>query len=478
MKFASQRHGHWIGGQDSFPPDAKAFSSFNPVDDREYAHFPRGTAVDIDAAVKTAQHAFRSYGKSTAKDREAIIQRAADLLERRRDDVFDLLVDEIGSPRGKAMFEFSTSVSMMRAAAGMARAMKGATIPSDTPGRLSMSFREPIGVVASITPFNVPLIKGVRLSANPLALGNTVVMLPSEFAPGPARLLAEVYKEAGLPDGAFNVVAGFGEEIGDSLTTHPDVAMVTFTGSSRVGQHIRELCARNGKKVTLELGGKSPMVVMADADLDRAVADTLHGIFTYQGQVCMGNSRIYVQRSIFDEFSRKFADAAGRLSVGSPRDPDTQIGPIISARQRERVNMHVRDAVEKGATALCGNAWTGNCCHPTVLTGVTSNMTVYHEETFGPVAALYPFDELEEAIEAANDTRFGLSSAIFTSNIDAAMHFVSEVRAGMVHVNGSALHDEPHVPFGGIKDSGFGREGTEADIEAMTELKWVTIKLS
>lgn len=474
---AIHKSGHWIAGQERRTADERCFSSFNPVDDSPYRLFAHGAAKDVDDAVAAAKAAFATYGKTTAGEREAILQRAADELEKRKPEMVDLLLDEIGSPRGKVEFEFGKGVAMMRAAAGMARAMQGATLPSDTPGRLSMSIREPLGVIAAITPFNVPLIKGVRLSANALALGNTVVMLPSEFAPGPARLLADIYAAAGLPAGAFNVITGFGAEIGDDLTAHPDVAMVTFTGSNRIGRHISEICAKLGKRVTLELGGKSPLVVMDDADLDRAVSAAIHGIFTYQGQVCMGNSRVFVQRGVFDRFVERFAAAAQALTVGNPRDAGVMVGPIISTRQRERVRAHIDDAIAKGARVHCGGQWSGNCCHPTVLSGVTNEMTVQQEETFGPVVAVYPFERFEEGLAGANDTRFGLSSAIFTRNISTALNFVNGIRAGMVHVNSSPLQDEPHVPFGGIKESGIGREGTTADIEAMTEVKWVTIQI-
>ena len=385
------------------------------------------------------------------------------------------MIDEIGSPLKKAEFEYGKALSMLRAASGMARQAKGEVIPSDHAGRLSISIRKPVGVVAAITPFNVPLIKGVRLTANPLALGNTVVLLPSEEAPAIAMMLADLYAEAGIPAGAFNVVTGFGHEIGDALTSHPDVSMVTFTGSSRVGAHIQRICSDGNKRVTLELGGKSPMVVLADADLGKAVPAAIHGIFTFQGQVCMGNSRVYVERPVFDTFLASFAAATKKLGMGDLRSPQTVLGPIISERQRERVRQHIADALAKGATLVAGGKWEGNRCQPTILTGVTEAMTYCREETFGPVVSVYPVDSYEEALRCANDTNYGLSSAIFTRDLERAMHFAQNVGAAMCHINASALQDEPHVPFGGNGASGAGREGTHADIEAMTELKWVTI---
>ncbi len=471
------RFEHWIDGAPVPPEAGRYFVVRNPLEDTDLAEAASGTVADINRAVESAHQAFLSFRHSLPKEREKIMCKAAELLERDRADFIKILVDEVGSPVKKAGFEVEKALTFFRAAAGMARNATGKTIPSDVPGKFSMSIRAPLGVVASITPFNVPLIKGSRLSCNPIALGNTVVMMPSEEAPMLAYRLAELYKEAGLPDGVFNVVSGDGYKIGDALTEHPLVKMLTFTGSCRVGKHIQELCGKLGKRCTLELGGKSPLVIMADADLSAAVPGAIQSIFMYQGQVCMGASRIYVQRQVFDGFVQKFAAVAGKLGMGDLWDENTLIGPIISERQRARVRRHIEDAREKGASIVAGGEWDANRCQPTVLTGVTPDMAVFYEETFGPVVSVYPFDSLDEALEQSNDSVFGLSAAIYTKNIDDAMRYALEVESGMVHVNGSSLHDEPHVPFGGSKDSGFGREGTEEDIEAMTEWKWVTIQL-
>lgn len=467
----------WIGGERVAPSSGQYFTDRNPEDDSPYARVAEGSAADIDRAVQSAHAAFASYSKTLAADREAWLCRAAALIEKYREELVGILIDEVGSPFGKAHFEVQYAANCLRAAAGVARRVTGQTIPSDAPGRFSMTVREPLGVIASITPFNVPLLKNAKLSSTALATGNTVVMLASEEAPMIASRLAEIYHEAGLPAGAFNLVTGFGEKIGDSLTTHPLVKVVMFTGSSRVGKHIGGLCGPLLRRAVLELGGKNPLVILADADLDAAVEAAAFGQFFFQGQACMASSRIYVEQSIVEEFSRRFKAKAESLGMGSLREPGTWVGPIISERQRQRVRTHISDAQAKGAKLLTGGEWIGNRCRPTILTGVSDDMTVCREETFGPVTSIYPVADLDEAILRANDTTYGLSAAIFTRDINKAMLFSQRVHAGMVHINAPTLHDEPHVPFGGVGDSGFGREGTDIDIDTFTEWKWVTIQL-
>lgn len=471
---------HFIGGQWVAAEGGDTFEVLNPLDDSLYAHAARGSAEDMARAVAAAKSAFTSYRDTLPKDRERWLLRMAEILERRKTEVLDCLIDEIGSPMQKALFEYDKGLTMLRAAAGLCRNVRGETFPSDRPGTFSMSVREPLGVVAVITPFNVPLIKTTRLVANALAVGNTVVHLPSEMAPHLTLLFAEIVAEAGVPEGAYNVVTGLGAEIGDALTGHKDVAFVSFTGSSVVGQHIAEICARNKTPNTLELGGKSPTVIMADADLDAAMPLVARSIFMFAGQACIGSSRFYVERPIYDAFVKRFAMIAGKIGqdgMGDLRDPATVIAPIISERQRARVRDHIADAVAKGATVVTGGEWEGNRCQPTLLTDVTEDMTLCRSETFGPVTAIYPIDSYEDGLAAANDTDYGLSSAIFTKNIDRAFHFARNIGAGMCHINGPTLHDEAHVPFGGTGESGVGREGTDADMEAMTDLKWITVQL-
>ena len=467
---------HFIGGNWVDAEDSKVFEVLNPLDDSLYCYSAHGSGNDMRNAITAAKAAFSAYKETTPTERERWLLRVAEIMEERQQDLVNCLIDEIGSPVSKAMFEFTKGLTMVRAAAGLCRNVRGETIPSDRPGTFSMSIREPLGVVAVITPFNVPLIKTTRLVANALAVGNTVVHLPSEMAPHLSMIFAEIVAEAGFPAGSYNVVSGFGAEIGDDLTSSKDIDFVTFTGSTVVGQHINEICAKNKTPNTLELGGKSPTVILADADLDKVMPLAARSIFMFAGQACIGSSRFYVERPLYDEFVKRFSGMIGKIGMGDLRDPNTVIAPAISPRQRDRIRSHIEDARTKGATVY-GGEWEGNRCQPTLLTDVTEDMTVCRTETFGPVTSIYPIDSYEEGLERANDTEYGLSSAIFTKDIDKAFHFARNIGAGMCHINGPTIHDEAHVPFGGNGESGVGREGTDADMEAMTELKWVTVQL-
>ena len=344
---------HFIGGKWVDAQAGAVFDVLNPLDDSLYALAARGTGGDMRDAVAAARSAFPEYRETLPKDRERWLLRIAEIMEERKSKLIDCLIDEIGSPIQKAVFEFEKGLTMIRAAAGMCRNVRGETIPSDAPGKFSMSIREPLGVVAVITPFNVPLIKTTRLVANALAVGNTVVHLPSEMAPHLSLLFAEIAAEAGFPAGSYNVVTGYGHEVGDDLTGHADVDFVTFTGSTVVGQHINEICARNKTPNTLELGGKSPTVILADADLDQVVPLAARSIFMFAGQACIGSSRFYVERPLYDEFVKRFAKVASKVGMGDLRDPNTVIAPIISDRQRTRVKDHIADAVAKGANRCC-----------------------------------------------------------------------------------------------------------------------------
>ena len=469
---------NWINGQSKPAESANYFDVLNPIDDSVLARAADSDRSDVDAAVESAAKAFQTYRQLGPSQREKLLISAAAELERRSDDFVTWLIEEVGSAITKAKREIETSVRILRAAAGATRYLTGKTLPSDVAGRWSMSTRRPIGVVAGITPFNVPLIKTVKHCAMPLATGNTVVLLPSMHAPMVATQFASLLSDVGFPPGALNIVTGNGHKIGDALTSHPKVKFVSFTGSCQVGETIRANCGRVGKRVLLELGGKNAVVVMNDADIDRAVKECAVASFLYQGQICMSSSRLYVSQEVFEPFVEKFLNFASRLSMGDLRDPQTVIGPIINQRQRDRIMLHLDDAVSKGARILTGGNWTGNVLNPTVLADVCKGMHINDEETFGPVTSVHAIESFDEAIAAVNDSSFGLSAGIFTRNLDQAMEFADRVEVGMVHVNGSTLQEEPHVPFGGVKNSGDGRESTDAEIAQFTQWKWITFNAS
>lgn len=467
---------HWINGAEFREAGSETFESRNPLNDQCLARIAKGTPATIDQAVEVAHEAFLSFRHTPVQEKEKWLLKAADCLNQNSDRLVQLLIDEIGSPLSKARKELAVATGILRASAGAARRVHGKTYPSETPGRFSYSMRQPLGVVAGMTPFNVPLIKAIKASAMPLATGNAVVLLPSEETAILSAEIGQIYQKAGLPDGAFNVVHGSGYEIGDSLTTHPLVKAVCFTGSHRVGKHVQKLCGEQGKRVLLELGGKNPVVILKDADLKKAIPGCVLGAFLFQGQICMSSSRIYVETEIAESFTEGFAAAAGRIQCGDLQDPKTMVGPIINERQRTRIKNHIEDALSKGARLLTGNEWNGNVLSPTVLADVTPDMQIHYEETFGPVTTIYTVPDSEAALQGANDSAFGLSGAVYTNQLDQAMEFANRMRAGMVHINGSTIQDEPHVPFGGVGQSGFGREGADVAIDELTEWKWVTIQ--
>lgn len=469
-------HGHWISGSECSGTSRETLSVSNPDDGTVLAGVTAGTADDVAKAVESAHEAFCQHRIVGPSMRESWLLQASQRLDDQRDEFVDLLIEETGSPISKARREVETAVLQLKAAAGLPRRIAGRTMPTDVTGRVSMSVRRPLGVIAGITPFNVPLIKGVKHSAFPLATGNSAVLLPAVDAPLTTLRLARLYSEAGVPAGMVNVVAGDGAQIGDDLTGHPAVKMVTFTGSTTTGRHVAERCGRLGKRFTLELGGKNPLVVLADAELPLAIQHAVPGAFLFQGQICMSSSRMIVEEPCYETFVNEFTMRAQSLGCGDLRDPQTMIGPIISEKQCSRIRRHLDDAIKLGAEVLTGNEWSGHRLKPTVLVNVPPDAVIRTEETFGPVVYIDRAKDQADALSQANDCSFGLSASVFTANLRAAVEFAEHLEAGMVHVNGGTIQEEAHVPFGGIRDSGFGREGTDAAIEQMTEWKWITIQ--
>ena len=467
--------GEWVDA-----PGGRTFPDLNPATGEAFARIPSADAATARRAVEAAERARGQWGELQAAQRAAIVLKAAQIWERRQDDLADMLITETGAVAGKAAFEVGYCLELIRQAASLPYQATGEVAPSNVLGKINYFMRKPVGVVSVISPWNVPYVLTLRAVAPALALGNAVVLKPSEESPIVGGLLiAEIFEEAGVPPGVLNVITcsrADVEAVGDMLVTHPAVGVISFTGSTATGRALAEKAGRHLKRIVLELGGKSPLIVLEDADLDLAVSAATFGGFFHQGQICMATSRILVEHSLAGALASQLVEKLGTLKLGDPRDPQTAIGPITSPTQLAKIQAHVDDAVAKGAKVLVGGRRRGPYFEPTVLTGVTPEMRCYHEETFGPVVALTPVKDAEEAVRLANDTTYGLSAAIITGDPERGMALAERIQAGMVHVNDSTVHDEPHAPFGGIKGSGLGRHGGRAAIEAFTELRWVSLQ--
>jgi acyl-CoA reductase-like NAD-dependent aldehyde dehydrogenase len=346
-------------------------------------------------------------------------------------------------------------------------------------GQMGMTIRQPLGVIAGIAPFNAPFLLAMKKVALALAAGNCFVLKPSEETPVTGLKIAELFHEAKLPAGVLNVIPGPAQDVGEVLLSDNRVKMITFTGSTNVGKKPAVEAAKNLKKSTLEMGGNPPLLVLvlADADIDYAVRAACFGIFFHQGQVCMANSRLIVDERIYDEFCEKMAARAKTYKVGDPHDPQTVIGPLIRRSQCAFIDGQVQDAVSKGAQVLTGGTHQDNFYQPTVIAGVSATMRIYSEESFGPITSVIKCKGAEEALAIANDTSYGLAAGVITNDLQKAMDLALRLETGMVHINDTTVADEPHVPFGGVKNSGMGRGGGRYSMEEMTELKWVTIQL-
>ena len=467
----------FIGGKPLDVPPSALIDVINPANQKPFAKIFMAQDEHMRAAIDAADKAKTTWAATVPAARERILFQAADELEKATPELVELLISEGGSTFGKAHFEVPFAANMVRSIAGEARRVQGHVFPSDVPGLLSMAIRRPLGVVAGISPFNFPVVLSLKKVAFAMAAGNTIVLKPSEETSLIGLKLAEIFERAGVPAGVFNVVPGDGPRMAQVLYDDPRVKLMTFTGSTKVGRIIATECAKRGKRVVLEMGGKSPLIVLKDADVDYAVDTACFGLFIHQGQICMAGSRIIVEAPIYEEFLKKFAAKAQTLQVGDPRDPYTVIGPLIRSSQCPMIDKKVKDAVAGGARLLCGGRYEGNYYYPTVVADVKPEMAAFRDELFGPVAAVSKADDADHALTLANTSTYGLASAVLTNNMQLALRFALELEAGMVHLNGPTVHDEATVPFGGVKDSGMGREGGRWSIEEMTEIKWVTIQL-
>ncbi len=457
----------------------RSFERRNPLNDSVATKAAAASVEDARAAADAAAKAFPAWSALGPNERRALLNKAADALAAKTPEFIARMAAEIGATAGWAGFNAHLAAGMLREAAAMTTQIGGEVIPSDKPGCISMAVRQPVGVILGIAPWNAPVILGTRALAMPLACGNTVVLKASELCPGTHRLIAECLLEAGLPAGVVNVVTNAPEDaaaVVEALIAHPAVRRVNFTGSTRVGRIIAETAARHLKPVLLELGGKAPMLVLDDADLDEAVKAAAFGAFMNQGQICMSTERLVVDKKVADDFVGKFAAKANTLVAGDPHKGNTPLGAVVSREAVNKVQDLIKDATGKGAKLVAGGRAEGAIMDATVLDHVTPDMKIYYEESFGPVVCVVRAQDDEDAIRIANDTEYGLSAAVFSRNIPRAMNVARRIDSGICHVNGPTVHDEAQMPFGGTKASGYGRFGGKAGIDQFTELRWITIE--
>ena len=465
----------FIGGQWVDALSGATFDDFNPYTGEIYAKVAKGDAKDADRAMAAAYAARQEWAATPPIARAQILNKAAQLLEAGRPEIADVLIQEGGGAVGKVMFEISQSVDLIETAAADGKRILGETFHFD-PTKLSMTIRRPRGTVLAISPWNFPLVLSLYKVAYGLATGNTVVLKPASESPVIGLKIAEIFEKAGLPAGALNVITGPGSVLGDALIDDDRCSFVAITGETVTGRKVAQRAAAKLKPYSLELGGKNPLIILGDADLEYAVKSTVFSAYLHQGEICMSADRIIVEKSIVEAFTGALAGMVPHLPVGDPSLPETYIGPVISDAQIQKIDGHVKDAVSKGAKLLAGGTYEGRLYKPTLLADITPDMKIYYEETFGPVASIIAVDNAEEALKVANDTTYGLSAGVITKDLEKALFLGEGLEAGMVHVNDGTIDADACCPFGGCKGSGIGREGGKYSVEELTEVKWLTIQ--
>jgi acyl-CoA reductase-like NAD-dependent aldehyde dehydrogenase len=456
-----------------------SFNRLNPITGAVATSAASATPADARAAADAAAKAFPVWAALGPNARRAKLNAAAAALDARADAFVHAMMAEIGATEGWARFNLMLAASMVREAAALTTQITGDVIPSDKPGCLSMAVRQPAGVVLGIAPWNAPIILGVRAIAVPLACGNTVVFKASEQCPRTHALIVEAFAEADLGDGVVNLITNAPNDAGEvvgALIDHPAVRRINFTGSTAVGKIIAKRAAEHLKPVLLELGGKAPLIVLEDADLDEAVKAAAFGAFMNQGQICMSTERIIVVESVAEAFVAKFAAKVSGMAVGDPREGKTPLGAVVDRKVVDGVRALIDDALGKGAVQRVGGQGEGVLMPAHVIDGVTPQMRLFREESFGPVVAVTRARDEAHAITLANDTDYGLSAAVFTRDTARGLRVARQIQSGICHVNGPTVHDEAQMPFGGVKASGYGRFGGRAGIEAFTDLRWITVE--
>ncbi|MEU7377360.1 aldehyde dehydrogenase family protein [Streptomyces albidoflavus] len=472
-RFAHQYiDGRWRTGTGSWD-----IIDFNPFNGEKLAAITVATVSEVDEAYRAAERAQKPWAAAGPHARRTVLEKALRLTEEYTAQIVEAMCEEQGATRSKARHEVAMAVEFLREAIRLTVRPEGVIVPASQRSRENRVYRLPVGVVGVISPFNFPFLVALKTVAPALALGNAVVVKPNQNTPVVGGgLIARIFEEAGLPAGLLNVVITDIAEIGDALIAHPVPRVISFSGSDRVGRHVGAVAASHLKRTVLELSGNSALVVLADADVDYAVDAAVFSRFLYQGQVCTAANRILVDRAVEAEFTEKFTARVRALRTGDPREEETDLGPVISDFQADALSAMVERALAEGATALVRGRTLGNLVEPTVLTGVPADSALLHQEIFGPVVVLVPFDGDDEAVRIANDTPYGLSGAVHTADAERGVNFAHRVETGMIHVNDSTVQDDPQVAFGGEKASGSGRLNGEATVEAFTTQKWISVQ--
>jgi benzaldehyde dehydrogenase (NAD) len=473
-----------IGGKPQPSRTGATFERRNPVSGNVVTRAAAASTDDALAAVAAAQAAFPAWSALGPNARRAKLNKAAELLEARAAEFAAAVRDETGSTAGWGHFNVHLAASMLREAASMTTQVAGEVVPSDVPGNLAMAHRQPVGVVFGIAPWNAPVILGVRAVAMPLACGNTVILKSSEVCPQTHQLIGQTLIEAGLGDGVINVLHTDVKDAGtvsEAVIAHPAVKRINFTGSTRVGKLLAQTAAKYLKPILLELGGKAPLLVLDDADLDAAVNATVFGAYANAGQICMSTERVIVDEKVADDFAARLARRVAALPVGNPLEGEFVIGSVVGKPTIERLQRLVGDAVKQGAKVLAGGdlaplPGAGTVVKGVVVDHVTPAMALFREESFAPQVSITRVKNADEAITLANDTEYGLSAAIFTRDIARGLALAKRIDSGICHINGPTVADEAQMPFGGVKGSGYGRFGGKAGVDAFTELRWITVQ--
>lgn len=465
--------GTWKESKDS----SSSIENTNPYSGKKFHTIKGATHTEVDEAYAAALKASKTWSKTLPQERSEVLHKLTHVMQDRKEEIIEWLVKESGSTFTKATIEFMICLNIIRESSSFPLRSHGFIFNSGTPGKESRVYREPLGVMGVISPWNFPLHLSMRSVAPAIALGNTLVIKPASQTPVTgATLIAKLFEEAGLPKGVLNVVIGRGSDIGDYFVKHPTPKLISFTGSTPVGKNIGKLAGEGLKRVSLELGGNNVFIVMKDADIDNAVDAAIFGKFMHQGQICMSINRLVIHKDIADEFVSKFVKKAKALKSGDPTDKDVTIGPLINVDQVTRIQKDIEASKKAGAKVVLGGNAKDALLEVTILDHVTDDMPIAENEIFGPVAPIIRFKTEQEALTIANSKDFGLSGALYTKDIEKGTAFARSVETGMIHINDQTVNDEANAPFGGEKGSGLGRFNGDFVLEEFTRLQWVTVQ--